>query len=66
MAEGLEREKAEEMQVYEGTLSEEERHVVRTMAASIKNSVEEVKNALAAHTHVGRNAEDFLAELEQG
>ena len=65
LAEEQKRKEEEEMRVYESTLPKEVQTSVRAMALSIKKGVEDVCEAKANNTRVGRNAEDFLAELEQ-
>ena len=58
------REKAE-MAAYERKLPEKEREAAYTLAHAVRKGVADVREAVANHTHVGRRAEDFLAELEQ-
>ena len=65
----LEEEKADkhesEMRAYELQLPSETRESVRFFTKTIKKAVNDVRQAAVDHTHVGRNADDFLAELEQ-
>lgn len=58
------REKAE-MAAYERQLPEKEREAAYALAHAVRKGVADVREAAANHTHVGRRAEDFLAELEQ-
>lgn len=58
------REKAE-MAVYERQLPENEREAAYALARAVRKGVGDVRHAVANNTHVGRRAEDFLAELEQ-
>ena len=60
----LDKEKAE-MAVYERQLPEKEREAAYALACAVRKGVADVRQAAANHTHVGRPAEDFLAELEQ-
>ena len=64
-AEEKKRKDVEAMREYEKSLSEEEHATVCLMASTIKKGVDEVNQALSQNTHVGRSADDFLAELEQ-
>mgnify|MGYP006916027875 CR=1 FL=1 len=57
--------KAIEMKAYEKKLSPEVRTSVCMMAVAVKQGAEEARQAAANNTHVGRPAEDFLAELEK-
>jgi hypothetical protein len=65
----LEEEKADkhesEMRAYELQLPSETRESVRVFTNTIKKAVNDVRQAAVDHTHVGRNADDFLSELEQ-
>lgn len=65
----LEEEKADkhesEMRAYELRLPSETRESVRLFTKTIKKAVNDVRQAAVDHTHVGRNADDFLSELEQ-
>lgn len=65
----LEEEKADkhesEMRAYELQLPSETRESVRLFTKTIKKAVNDVRQAAADHTHVGRDADDFLSELEQ-
>ena len=65
----LEEEKADklqsEMRAYELQLPSDTRESVCLFAKTIKKTVNDVRQAAFDHTHVGRNADDFLAELEQ-
>ena len=65
----LEEEKADkhesEMRAYELHLPSETRESVRVFTNTIKKAVNDVRQAAVDHTHVGRNADDFLSELEQ-
>ena len=65
----LEEEKADkhesEMRAYELQLPSETRESVRVFTNTIKKAVNDVRQAAADHTHVGRKADDFLSELEQ-
>ncbi len=54
----------EAMRDYENQLPKDVRTAVNLMAISVKQGVEEVRQASKNHTHVGRSAEDFLLELE--
>ena len=54
-----------EMKAYEKKLSPEVRTSVCMMAVAVKQGAEEACQAAANNTHVGRPAEDFLAELEK-
>lgn len=65
LAEEASDQKKAEMQAYERTLPPEVRHAARAMTDAIKQSAEEARMAAVNHTHVGRNADDFLTELEQ-
>ena len=51
------------MKAYERTLSDKEIEAAHQMAETIKEGVKEVREATQRGTHVGRNADDFLAEL---
>ena len=51
------------MKTYERTLSDKEIEAAHQMAETIKEGVKEVREATQRGTHVGRNADDFLAEL---
>ena len=62
--EATDREKAE-MAAYERQLPEKEREAAYALAHAVRRGVADVRQAALRHTHVGRNAEDFLAELEQ-
>ena len=53
------------MAAYERQLPENEREVAYALARAVRKGVADVREAAANHTHVGRRAEDFLAELEQ-
>lgn len=64
LAESLPDKKVEAMKAYESQLSPEVCKAVSLMAISVKRSAEDVRRAAAAKTHVGRPAEDLLAELE--
>ena len=65
----LEEEKADklqaEMRAYELQLPSDTRESVCLFAKTIKKTVNDVRQAVADHAHVGRNADDFLLELEQ-
>ena len=65
----LEEEKADkhesEMHAYELRLPSETRESVRLFTKTIKKAVNDVRQAAVDHTHVGRDADDFLSELEQ-
>ena len=65
----LEEEKADkhesEMRAYELQLPSETRESVRLFTKTIKKAVNDVRQAAVDHTHVGRDADDFLSELEQ-
>ena len=56
--------KALKMKAYEKKLSPEVRTSVCMMAVAVKQGAEEARQAAANNTHVGRSAEEFLAELE--
>ena len=64
LAENLSVKKEVAMKAYESQLSPEVRKAVSLMAVSVRRSAEDVRKAAAAKTHVGRPAEDLLAELE--
>ena len=64
-AEEKKRKEEETMRRYEKSLSKEEHAAVCSMVFSVKKSVDEVNQALSNNTHVGRSADDFLAELRQ-
>ena len=53
------------MKDYEQTLSPETRDSLFMMADAVKKGAEETRQAAAKNIHVGRNADEFLAELEQ-
>lgn len=53
------------MAAYERQLPEKEREAAYALAHAVRRGVADVRQAALRHTHVGRNAEDFLAELEQ-
>ena len=59
-----EKEKAD-MAVYERQLPEKEREAAYALARVVRQGIADVRQAAANNTHVGRRAEDFLAELEQ-
>lgn len=65
----LEEEKADklqaEMRAYELQLPSDTRESVCLFAKTIKKTVNDVRQAAVDHAHVGRNADDFLLELEQ-
>ena len=65
----LEEEKADklqaEMRAYELQLPSDTRESVCLFAKTIKKTVNDVRQAVVDHAHVGRNADDFLLELEQ-
>ena len=65
LAEDMADKKNMEMREYERKLPPEVRKSVSMMAYAVKQGVADVHHAAANHTHVGRNADDFLAELEQ-
>ena len=54
-----------EMRAYELQLPSDTRESVCLFAKTVKNAVNDVRQARIDHTHVGRNADDFLSELEQ-
>lgn len=56
---------ASAMKDYEQTLSPETRDSLFMMADAVKKGAEETRQAAAKNIHVGRNADEFLAELEQ-
>jgi hypothetical protein len=64
LAESVSDKHAAAMKTYESQLPSKVRKSVSMMAESIKRSVDEVRNASVTKSHVGRPAEDFLAELE--
>ena len=53
------------MQVYAKKLSPETYNSICMMAKSVNKAADEARQAEANGMHVGRNAYDFLAELEQ-
>lgn len=65
LAEKADEKNVEDMRAYEQQLPNDVRESVRMMAVSVKKSAEEVRQATLNNTHVGRRAEEFLAELEQ-
>jgi len=65
LAEDASDRKKAEMAAYERQLPEKERKVAYDLARAVRKGVADVRQAAANHTHVGRRAEDFLAELEQ-
>ena len=65
LAEVAEEKKEGEMQVYAKKLSPETYNSICMMAKSVNKAANEVRQAEANGMHVGRNAYDFLAELEQ-
>ena len=54
-----------EMREYEKNLSPDVHNAVCMMAVAVKQGAEEARQAAVSHKHVGRLADDFLAELEQ-
>lgn len=65
LAEVAEEKKESEMQVYAKKLSPETYNSICMMAKSVNKAANEARQAEANGMHVGRNAYDFLAELEQ-
>lgn len=59
-----EKEKAK-MLAYERQLPTKERDAAHALVNAVRQGVADVCQAAVNQTHVGRNAEDFLAELEQ-
>lgn len=55
--------KEDQMIAFEKNLPAEEREAARRMADAVKEGMKEVKIAKQQGTHVGRDADDFLAEL---
>lgn len=64
LAEDIIDKKQAEMQEYENKLDPEVRHSLSVMAESVKQGVEDINRAAANNTHIGRKAEEFLAELD--
>lgn len=54
------------MIAYERQLSEKEREAAYTIARAVRQGIADVRQATANNTLVGKRAEDFLAEMEQG
>ena len=55
----------EELQVFAQQIPAQELQAAHALAETVKQGVADVRQAMANNTHVGRRAEDFLAELEQ-
>ena len=54
-----------DMAAYERQLPDKEREAAYELARAVRQGIADVRRAAANNTHVGRRAEDFLAELEQ-
>ena len=52
-------------QVPEQQISAQELQTAHALAEAVKQGVTDIRQAKANNTHVGRHAEEFLAELEQ-
>lgn len=65
LAEDASGKEKEALAAYERQLPEKEREAAYAIAFAVRQGIADVHQAAANQTHVGRRAEDFLAELEQ-
>lgn len=65
LAEDVSNREMPKMTAYEKQLPEKEREAVYALARAVRQGIADVQQAAANNTHVGRLAEDFLAELEE-
>ncbi|MBO6252967.1 MAG: hypothetical protein J6O49_04855 [Bacteroidaceae bacterium] len=66
LAEEASKKEKADMIAYERQLSEKEREAAYTIARAVRQGIADVRQATANNTLVGKRAEDFLAEMEQG